>query len=306
MTARKDIAVILVGMNTRTFVKGFLDSLALTDWQGYTHEVIYVDNASKDDTLDMLRREYPAVNAIANEVNVGFTKAANQAARAANSRYHLQINNDTLVYPDSIAQLAKFLDGCPAAGMVGGRILNPDLTDQWSARRFPSAKNAIFNRRAALKGHFKQSKAVSEYLYKDQICGIKPFRVDWVPTVYSLIREEAFEKAGGMPEDLYYWAETVFCLRLREAGYETWTVPGSKIVHFEGNGGGARPYRVRKWHIVDFHRGAYRLFLEQHKPARLSPSRFAAATLLGARALVLLAMNKVGAMNKLGQTGRSA
>jgi len=293
MSSRTDIAVILVGMNTRDFVRGFLESLALTDWQGYTHETLYVDNASQDDTLDMLRLHYPEVKVIANTTNVGFTRAANQAARAAKSRYHLQINNDTLVYPDSIAQLAKFLDANPAVGMVGGRILNPDLTDQWSARRFPSAKNAIFNRRAALKGRFTGSKAVSDYLYRDQIQGSEPFLVDWVPTVYSLIREDAFEKTGGMPEDLYYWAEAVFCLRLKSAGYETWTVPTSKIVHFEGHGGGPRPYRVKKWHIVDFHRGAYRLFLEQHKPAKLSPLRFAAGTLLASRALLLLAANKL-------------
>ena len=139
MSERKDIAIILVGMNTCRFVKDCLDSIAQTGWQGYTHEILYVDNASKDDSVEMLRHDFPHVRVIANACNVGFTKAANQAARAANSRYHLQINNDTLVYPDSIPQLARFLDEHPQVGVVGGRILNPDLSDQWSARRFPSA-----------------------------------------------------------------------------------------------------------------------------------------------------------------------
>lgn len=293
MSDRKDIAVILVGMNTRKFVKDCLDSIAKTDWQGYTHEIIYVDNASKDDSVDMLRRDYPYVRVIANTNNVGFTKAANQAARAANSRYQLQINNDTLVYPDSIAQLARFLDTHPRVGVVGGRILNPDLTDQWSARRFPSAKNAIFNRRAALKGWFRNTQAVREYLYLDQIQGAEPFPVDWVPTVYSLIREDVFEAVRGFPDELYYWAEGVFCLRVLRAGYQVYTLPTSKIVHFEGHGGGPRPHKVRKWHIVDFHRGAYRLFLEQYQPARYSPVRLAVVTLLGSRALILLAANKL-------------
>jgi GT2 family glycosyltransferase len=293
MSDRKDIAIVLVGMNTRKFVKDCLDSIAQTDWQGYSHEIIYVDNASKDDSVEMLRRDYPYVNAIANESNVGFTKAANQAARAANSRYHLQINNDTLVYPDSIPQLARFLDEHPQAGVVGGRILNPDLTDQWSARRFPSAKNVIFNRRAALKGWFRNSRAVREYLYLDQIEGTEAFPVDWVPTVYSLIREDVFEAVNGLPADLYYWAEGVFCLRVLRSGYKVYTLPTSKIVHFEGHGGGPRPHKVRKWHIVDFHRGAYRLFLEQYHPSRYSPVRLAVALLLGSRAALLLAANKL-------------
>jgi GT2 family glycosyltransferase len=170
--------------------------------------------------------------------------------------------------------------------------LNPDLTDQWSARRFPSGKNAIFNRRGALRGRFTGSKAVSDYLYKDAIRGTEPFETDWVPTVYSLIRPEAFEQVGGLPENMYYWAEAVFCLRLKRAGYQIWTVPQSTIVHFEGQGGGPRPYKVKRWHIVDFHRGAYRFFVEQHRPQWLSPARFAAAALLTSRAAVLLAANK--------------
>jgi GT2 family glycosyltransferase len=293
MSERKDIAIILVGMNTSKFVKDCLDSIAKTDWQGYTHEILYVDNASKDDSVEMLRREYPYARVIANACNAGFTKAANQAARAANSRYHLQINNDTLVYPDSIPQLARFLDEHPQAGVVGGRILNPDLSDQWSARRFPSAKNVIFNRRAALKGWFRNTKAVRDYLYLDQIQGDEPFLVDWVPTVYSLIREDVFEAVHGLPEGLYYWAEGIFCLRVLRAGYQVYTLPTSKIIHFEGHGGGPRPHKVRKWHIVDFHRGAYLLFLEQYHPSRLSPVRFLVALLLGARALLLLAANEL-------------
>jgi GT2 family glycosyltransferase len=293
MSERKDIAIILVGMNTRQFVQNCLDSIALTDWQGYSHEIIYVDNASKDDSVEMLRRDYPYVQVIANASNAGFTKAANQAARAAHSRFHLQINNDTLVDPDSIPQLARFLDEHPQVGVVGGRILNPDLTDQWSARRFPSAKNVIFNRRAALKGWFRNSRFVRDYLYLDQINGTEPFPVDWVPTVYSLIREEVFEAVHGLPEDLYYWAEGVFCLRVQRAGYQVYTLPTSKIVHFEGHGGGPRPHKVRKWHIVDFHRGAYRLFLEQYHPSRLSPMRMMVALILWSRALLLLAANKL-------------
>jgi GT2 family glycosyltransferase len=293
MSRRNDIAIILVGMNTRKFVKDCLDSIAQTDWQGYTHEILYVDNASSDDSVEMLRRDYPCVQVIANQSNVGFTKAANQAAHAANSRYHLQINNDTLVYTDSIPQLARFLDEHPRVGVVGGRILNPDLTDQWSARRFPAAKNLVFNRRAALKGWFKNSKAVRDYLYLDRIEGAEPFPVEWVPTVYSLIREDVFEAVHGLPEDLYYWAEGVFCLRVQRAGYQVYTLPTSKLIHFEGHGGGPRPHKVRKWHIVDFHRGAYRLFLEQYHPSRYSPVRLAVALLLGSRALLLLAANKL-------------
>lgn len=297
MSDRKDIAVILVGMNTRAFVVGCLETIAKSNWGEYTHEIIYVDNGSKDDSLEILRRDFPYVKVVANQKNVGFTAAANQAARIANSRYHLQINNDTLVDPDSIRLLAEFLDSHPKAAIVGGRIFNPDGSDQWSARRFPKGINAFFGRRSPMTKWFPNSRTVREYLYRDQIQDGQPFRCDWVPTVYCLIREESFWKAGGLPEDLYYWAEGVFCLHVHRNGGEVWVVPRSTIVHFEGHGGGPRPYAVRKWHIKNFHRGAYRLYCEYYKDSNsLAPARWLTAGLLYARAVTLLAANKLSSL----------
>ena len=220
-------------------------------------------------------------------------KAANQAAQAANSRFHLQINNDTLVEPDAIPLLAEFLDRNPKAAVVGGRIFNPDGSDQWSARRFPQGINAFFGRRSALARWFPNSSFVRHYVYRDQIQGTEPFRCDWVPTVYCLIREEVFWKNGALPEDLYYWAEGVFCLRVVRSGGEVWVEPKSKIMHYEGHGGGPRPYPVRRWHIIDFHRGAYRLYCEYHRDRKFHPFRWITRGLLSARALLLLAMNKL-------------
>jgi hypothetical protein len=294
-STRKDIAVMLVGLNTRDYVKNCLESLARTDWCGYTHEIIYVDNGSADDSVELVRGEFPEVKVIANLENLGFCKAANQAAALANSRYHLQLNNDTLVYPDSAPLLAEFFDRTPDAAVAGARLLNPDLSDQWSARRFPSWVHAFFGRRSALSRWFPQAKPVREYLYKDQLRGEKPFQVDWVPTPCMLIREEVFQRVGGMPEDFYYWHEAVFCDRVRQDGGrdggKVYVVPRSKVIHFEGKGGGARPYRVRRWHIKDFHRGAYRFYCERYHPGTLNPARWFIAAGLALRALALLTAN---------------
>jgi GT2 family glycosyltransferase len=290
-STRKDIAVILVGLNTRDYVKNCLESLAKTDWRGYTHEIIYVDNGSADDSVEMARREFPEVKVIANRENLGFCKAANQAAALANSRYHWQLNNDTLVYPDSAPLLAEFLDQTPDAAAVGSRLLNPDLSDQWSARRFPSGVHAFFGRRSRLSRWFPQAKPVRDYLYKDQLLGDKPFPVDWVPTVCMLLREEVFQRLGGMPEEFYYWHEAVFCDRIRQEGGKIYVVPLSKVIHFEGKGGGPRPYRVRRWHIKDFHRGAYRFYCERNRPGKLSLTRWFIALGLTLRASLLLTAN---------------
>jgi GT2 family glycosyltransferase len=294
MSTRNDIAVILVGLNTRGYVKDCIASLIASDWGKYTYEIVYIDNGSRDDSVEMVRTEFPTVRVVANRENLGYCKAANQGSRIVDCRYLLHLNNDTVVYPDAVRLMAEVLDEHPEAAATGCRLLNHDLTDQWSARRFPGSIHSVCGRRSFIAKHFPNAKPVRNYLYKDQLAGTEPFQVDWVATVCMLIRSEVFHAANALPEDLYYWHEAVFCNRLREQGKSVWIVPTSKIVHFEGKGGGARPYSVRRWHILDFHRGAFRFYLERHRLSRLHPRTWLTATGLATRAALLLTANWVG------------
>lgn len=283
-----DISVMLVGLNTRQLVANCIHSLLRSDWGGYTYEIIYVDNASKDDSVEMVRRDFPQVTVIANESNRHFCPAGNQAARAAKGRYLLHLNNDTEVEPDAIAILARFLDREPRAAVVGARLLNPDGTDQWSARRFPEWYNGILGRRSLVSKWFPDSKIVREYLYKDKLQGTEPFPVDWAPTPCLMVRAEDYWAVDGLPEDFYYWHESIFCFRLQKLGRQTWVAPSCRIWHFEGTGGGVRSYAVRRWHILDFSRGAYRFHCERHGLTKWNPSSIFTALTLSARAALQL------------------
>ena len=300
MASSIDISVVMVGMNTRDYVSNALTSLVQSDWGRFSREIIYVDNNSRDDSVEVVRKRFPEVLVVANLQNRNFCPAANQGSLAASGRFLLHLNNDTLVEPQAIAQMAEFLDKTPGAGVVGCRLLNHDGTDQWSARRFPSWYNGVLGRRFPLGRAFAQSKIVREYLYKDQIVGLQPFAVDWTGTPCMLVRREAFFKIEGFPEDFYYWHEATFCHRLLCAGWKTFIVPTAKVVHFEGKGGGTRPYAVRRWHIIDFSRGAYRFHCERHSLHPLNPLRWIAALSLGAFASVNLLKNWLGRLAEKG------
>lgn len=296
MNQVKDVSVVLVGLNACKYIHDCVASLKEAKWGDASYEVIYVDNGSVDDTLAMLRTAFPEVRTIANPGNYGYCKAANQGAEIALGRYYFFLNDDTLVQDDAIALLVRYMDETPSVGVVGSRLLNLDLTDQWSGRKFPSMLNAVFGRRSFLSKVFPRFKPVTDYLCTEQIERGKPFPVDWVSAAALLVSKETFWLVGGFAEDYYYWHEAVFCDRVADAtGKGIFLHPQSRIVHYEGKGSGARPYKVRKWHIVNFHQGAYRCYCEHYRLTRLAPQCWFAAIALAARAALLLAANKLTA-----------
>lgn len=291
MTARTDITIVLVGFNSRAYLQPCLESLRRTDWAGYSHGVVYVDNGSADGSVQMVREKWPNAAVIANTCNIGFCNACNQAAASTDSRYIYLLNVDTLLLRHSVSTLAKFLDGTPRAAAAGNRLLNADGTDQWSARRFPSWRNALFGRRSWLSRKFPNSRAVCEYLYKQRLGQGKPFPVNWVPGSCTLVRREAYDQVGGLPEGMHYWSDAVFCDRLRKAGWEIFIVPRAKLIHFEGSSTSRKSRAVRQWLISDFHHGAYRFYCEHYNLGPFNPVRWLAKLGLGLRAGLLMAVD---------------
>jgi len=295
-TSVKDVAVILVGLNACDYVCQCLQSLGRAEWRGYSYETIYVDNGSTDGTVSALRAGGCPVEVLENKSNVGFCKAANQGARIANARHYLFINDDTVVLDDAVPLLVEYLDQHPEAGCVGSRLLYPDMTEQWSGRSFPSPWNAILGRRSLLSRIFPNAKILKKYLNADQVRGNVPFPVDWLSAAAIMVRKEIFERVGGFAEDYYYWHEAVFCDRVRKAGGAVILHPLSRIIHYEGKGSGSRPFAVRKWHILDFHKSAFRCYCEHYNLGKLNPLRWLAAAGLATRAACLLLANRIATL----------
>lgn len=293
-----DIAVIIVGRNARAYVEGCVRSLGAAVWRDHTYQTIYVDNGSTDDTLPMLAAQFPVVEVVANKENVGFCRAANQGARLARSRHLLFINDDTVVIDDAVPLLIEYLDAHPEVGSIGSRLIYPDGEEQWSGRRFPSPVNAVLGRRSLLSRWFPNAPALDRYLYREELANDVPFAVDWVSAAGQAVRADTFAEVGGFAEDYYYWHEAIICDRIRRADKQVYLHPRSRIIHYEGKGSGARPYSVRKWHIVNFHQGAYRAYCEHYDLGRLNPLRYLAAAMLTTRAALLMFANRVATLGE--------
>ena len=293
MTDRVDIAVVIVGINSCDYLQRCVESLARVEWKGYSYRIVYIDNASADGSVELMRSRYPDIIVIANDSNRGFCAACNQGVEATNSRYIYLLNNDTITCPDSVVLLADFLEENPDVAAAGNRLLNPDMSDQWSARRFPTWLSAITGRNSWLGRIFPDSELVQSSLYKDQISGRDPFPVDWIPGSCTLVRRNAYEQVNGLPETMHYWSDAVFCHRLRKAGWEIYLVPKAKLIHFEGKGTGGKTTTVRCWLIRDFHRGAYRFYCEYYRLRLWNPIRWVAGLGLSLRAGLLIVGNYI-------------
>jgi len=152
---------------------------------------------------------------------------------------------------------------------------------------FPNVYSSILGRRSWLTKFFPDIRPVTDYLCSKQLAQNEPFEVDWVSAAGQVVRAKDFAKIGGYAEDYYYWHEAVFCHRLKEVGKRIILHPRSVIVHYEGKGSGPRPLKAQRFHIKDFHIGAYRAYCEWHALPTFSPTKAFVATSLALRGTAL-------------------
>jgi GT2 family glycosyltransferase len=224
-----------------------------------------VDNGSTDGSQQMVREQFPDVHLVANTKNEGYCRAGNQGAAVARGRHLLFLNDDILILEDALPRLVEFLDVHPRAGMAGSRLLNIDLTDQFSSgRTYATPANALFGRKSPLTRMFPKALWARRYLMSDKIDSNTPYEVDWISAAAMMVRGDVFREVGGLAENFYYFHEMVFCRGVQRAGYRVYLDPQSKIIHYEGAGSGVRTPRVRRKHIVAFHRAAIRWYCHHH------------------------------------------
>lgn len=223
-----DLSVAVVSWNTRDVLDQCLKSVF--DTLGKLEaEVIVVDNASTDESVDMVRSQYPLVRLIENPDNVGFPRANNQAFKISQGRRFLLLNPDTICLPNALPMLVDFLDKRPKVGVVGPLALNPDRTLQYSWARFPTLLHESIGK---LDRRIEPSGILP--VTADEVRAVGPFRTDWVGGCCLMIRREAVEQIGLMDEGFFmYSEETDWCYRLK-TGWETWVEPGAEIVHIGG------------------------------------------------------------------------
>jgi len=225
-----DLSILIVNYNAAPFLQRCLASIE-ERLAGIAHEVCVVDNASTDGSRVLIASQFPHVQLIANDRNLGFAAGVNRGLEKTHGRYVLWLNPDAEILNGGMVELLRYLHDEPEVGIMGPQVLDPDGSIQLSCRSFPSYRTALFHRYSLLTRWLPDNRYSRRYLQTDwDHSAIR--EVDWVSGACLLHRRDILDNIGGLDERFFMYCEDVdFCLQARRAGWKVQYHPGLRVLH---------------------------------------------------------------------------
>lgn len=285
------LVVIIVSWNVRELLHACLSSLHANQATRHSQCIVVVDNASIDNSADMIRSEFPHVHLIANQTNRGFTGGNNDGIGAAEALFHnseedtsyvLLLNPDTRVLPGALDSMLDYADAHPDVGLMGPRLLYPDGNVQSSRRRFIDFPTALFE--STWLQRYAPRRLLDSYYMRDvpdnEVCD-----VDWVYGAAMLVRRSTYRQCGLLDEASFfmYSEEMDWCKRIKgtpipagQSGISDssrWRIvyfPSADVVHYEAQSS----TQVSARRYIYFNTSKVRYFHKHHGAVQAEVLRF--------------------------------
>lgn len=254
---KADVAVLIVSWNVKELVLKNIHALLESEGT-MSAEVIIIDNASKDGTVDAIHAQFPQVRVIINTYNAGFSLANTQGMIAMHARHCLLLNPDMRVEADSLQKTVEYLNTHPDVGVMGARLQSDAGTIVEHVRRFPSLASQLA---ILLKLPHIFPNSVDQYLAKD-FDYAREQAVDSIRGSYFAIHETALERCAGLDTRYFIWFEEVdYCKKVMEQGLRIMYVPDVRATDFVG-----RSFAQREsfWKQKNFSRSMVQYFEKWH------------------------------------------
>jgi len=258
-----------------------------------TVELVVVDNASRDGTIERVRRHAPWASVVELSRNRGFAAGCNAGIdRLEGSEVVVLLNPDVEVRGDFLVRLSR-IEWPPQIAARGPAVFDTQGRIEQSARGFPRARTALLGRSSLLARLRPGSRLLRRELVADANAGAQ--LVDWISGACLIAPAERFRAVGALDEGFFmYWEDADWCRRARDLGYRVLYDPALVVVHRQGSSSEGR----RLASTIAFHRSAYR-YWRLHE-ARSSLSRLAGALALTVRCvlkLLALALRRLAAVS---------
>lgn len=236
-----DVSIIIVNWNTKQLL---LDCIASLFHQTKTTaiEVIVVDNGSTDKSSEEVRKMFPDVAVIENNVNLGFARANNIGISASSGKYICLVNSDIKILDGCVDRMFTHMELNPAVAVLGPKTVNEDLTIRLDCRELPT-----------LWTSFCEAFALNRLLP-----GVKLFKgriltnlsqhtstsVGTLPGCMMMVRRTAMIKVGTLDERFYFYGEDRdWCRRFHDTGWDVVFYPEATVIHYGGASSSTDPLR---------------------------------------------------------------
>lgn len=241
MAGNLKVSVIIVNYKTPDLTIAAIKTLQQhTPWLTQEGEIILVDNASEDGSVERFKQELTGVRLLESKTNTGFAGGNNYGMREAQGKYILLLNSDTVSIEDSIKPMFEWMEEHPAVGVASIQLLYEDQSLQETGGYFPTLPRVFawmfflddvpfFNK------FFKSFHPDSRSYNSEKKFYTKEHEMDWLTGAYFFIRKELLKQVGYFDEAMFMYAEEMeYCYRIKQAGFRCYYIPLAKIVHLRG------------------------------------------------------------------------
>ncbi|MEZ4722760.1 MAG: glycosyltransferase [Flavobacteriales bacterium] len=227
------LSIIIVNYNVRHFLENCLNSVipAIHSLQA---EVMVVDNASTDDSPEMMRSKFPQVEYIYLNENLGFSKGNNMAIKKAKGEYILLLNPDTVVQEDTFTKCVQYMDSNPKVGGLGVHMIDGEGKFLPESKRGLPTPAVAFYKVFGLSSLFPKSKRFAGYHlgYLDEY---ECHKVDVLSGAFMMMRKSVLDQVGMLDEEYFMYGEDIdLSYRIIKGGYENHYFPETTIIHYKG------------------------------------------------------------------------
>ena len=225
-----DLSIIILNYKQKGLIKYCLKGLLSLNIP-LKYEIIVVDNASNDSSVEMINNEFMSVKIVEADKNRGYAAGNNLGIKKAQGKYILILNPDITILTNAVVKLYQFMEANPKASIAGPKILNPDGSIQYTCSRFPDWR-LPFYRRTFLSNTKKGKMWNENYLMMDWDHK-ENNKVDWLFGACLIIRKSAIDDIGLLDERYFLYMEDLdWCRRFWEKNWEVWYVSDAKVIHY--------------------------------------------------------------------------
>ncbi|MBI2019742.1 glycosyltransferase family 2 protein [Candidatus Daviesbacteria bacterium] len=235
------LSIGIVNYNTADLTKKLLESI-FREGSGFKQsemEIIVLDNGQIDPSKERIKEYLPRVKYLENKENEGFSKGYNKTIKYSLGEYYLMLNSDIEVLPNVLSELIKVEDGLEGKGVLGGKLVFPDLSSQDSAFHLPTLKGAFDEYFLGKKGsyfmfepslHPRGAGLTTPYAHLGGV-----IRVEGLVMACFMIPKKVLNKVGLLDESKFIFFEDIeYCRRLKQYAVPVYFVPAAKFIHHHG------------------------------------------------------------------------